>query len=194
MLFNLISKIIHFPHWDSAGVLAIQKWHAPLPDLIMTLISGTWIWVPLYAYLLFNYYKWLNWKVLWFLLFIAALVTLTDQFTSGFMKPYFLRLRPCHEPALMPLLHLPDGCGGSYGFASSHAANTFGLASFSWFLFGKKHKFIGLLWLWAFIVSFSRVYLGKHYPLDVMVGATVGIFLGYFVQVLFVRVIHIKVQ
>jgi undecaprenyl-diphosphatase len=189
-----VGQNISFPAWDTDGVLVFQQLHAPLPDLLMTWVSGTWIWVPFYAFLLFNYYKWLNWKVLWLLVFIAAMVTLTDQFTSGFMKPYFLRLRPCHEPGLMSLLHLPDGCGGTYGFASSHAANTFGLAAFSWFLFGTKHRAIAWLWFWAFVVSLSRVYLGKHYPLDVMAGGVVGVFFGFCLQWAFVKLVKPVIQ
>lgn len=186
-MFTLLSGILAFPAWDTSGVLALQKLHAPLPDLLMTWVSGTWIWVPFYAFLLYHYYKWLDLKVIWLLVFVALMVTVTDQFTSAFMKPYFLRLRPCHEPALAPILHLPDGCGGTYGFASSHAANTFGLASFSWFLFRKAHNSVAWLWLWSAVVSLSRVYLGKHYPLDIAAGAAVGIVTGFALQWLFVK-------
>jgi undecaprenyl-diphosphatase len=189
-MYLLLSGILAFPAWDTAGVLAVQKLHAPLPDLLMTWVSGTWIWVPFYAFLLFYYYKWMDLKVLYLLVFVALMITVTDQFTSAFMKPYFLRLRPCHEPELIPLLHLPDGCGGTYGFASSHASNTFGLASFSWFLFGKLHRNVAWLWLWAAVVSFSRVYLGKHYPLDVIAGAAVGVVTGFGLQWLMVKIVR----
>ena len=97
------------------------------------------------------------------------------------MKPFFERLRPCHNPSIASLVHLVEGCGGKYGFASSHAANAFGLATACWlFLRSWSHYFI---WgfLWAVVVSYSRIYMGVHYPLDILVGAFIGVVLAWLV-------------
>lgn len=106
-------------------------------------------------------------------------ILLADQITSSIMKPYFARLRPSHDPALNGLLHLVNGYkGGLYGFASGHAANTFGIATFFWLLFRSRYNWIGLLFLWAVAVTYTRLYLGVHYPSDILVGGTIGILSG----------------
>jgi undecaprenyl-diphosphatase len=98
------------------------------------------------------------------------------------MKPFFGRLRPSWEPTLEGMVHIVDGYrGGSFGFASSHAANTFATATFLVLLFrGKKP---GMVWLfiWCTLVSYTRIYLGVHYPLDILCGALVGAMLAFVV-------------
>lgn len=106
-------------------------------------------------------------------------ILLADQVSSGLMKPYFERLRPCHNPELEGLLYVYGRCGGLYGFVSSHAANTFGVATFLTLILRKKQKGIKWLFLYAVIVSYSRIYLGVHYPLDVLFGALVGVLSAY---------------
>jgi len=115
------------------------------------------------------------------LLSVAILIFLTDQVSVHLFKNVFLRLRPCHDPLLKGMVHTVRGeCGGTYGFVSSHAANTFGLAVF---LFPFLRSTIpGLSWMligWAAVVSFSRIYLGVHFPLDIIVGAMMGALLGF---------------
>jgi undecaprenyl-diphosphatase len=95
------------------------------------------------------------------------------------MKPFFGRLRPSHEPELEGLLHLVDGYrGGLYGFASSHAANTFGVAIFIWLSLRKHYRWIGVIFIWAILMSYTRIYLGVHYPTDILVGAIIGSLCG----------------
>jgi len=152
--------------------------HSAFADKVMILLSARGAWIPFYAVLLaiiIIKFKWRSWLVL---ITIALLITASDRFTSGFMKPYFARLRPCHEEGLKNLLYLADGCGGSYGFASSHAANSFAAATFLWLLLHKRIRWIGLLFPWAFMICYSRIYLGAHYPGDVLVGMLTGMSLG----------------
>jgi undecaprenyl-diphosphatase len=112
--------------------------------------------------------------------FVALLIFMSDQISVHFFKEVFQRLRPCHEPDFIGMVHLVKGnCGGQFGFVSSHATNTFALAVFLSFVLGKKFKyFIPLILLWAAVISYSRIYLGVHYPGDVIAGAILGASLG----------------
>src|SRR5690606_4235929 len=110
---------------------------------------------------------------------IALTIALADQVTSALMKPYFMRLRPTHEPDLARLVHTVNQYkGGKFGFASSHAANTFGVATFLFLALKDSYRYTGLLFLWAGAVSYTRIYLGVHYPGDILAGALVGAFFG----------------
>ena len=119
------------------------------------------------------------------LLFIILVITLADQTSVHLFKNVFQRLRPCHEPALEGLVHLVNNkCGGQFGFISSHAANTFGLALLT-LLWIKKGWFTALMITWALLVAYSRVYLGVHYPADVLMGGVWGAGCGWMVFLLF---------
>ena len=108
------------------------------------------------------------------------MIAVSDQMSSTVIKNSVMRLRPCHDPAVAPQLHLVNGyCGGQYGFVSSHASNSFALVSFLVFLFRKER--IKLQWVvlsWAILVSLSRIYLGAHYPTDIICGALLGVIIG----------------
>lgn len=145
-------------------------------DPMMMMITQTQFWAPLYLfliYLIFKNYQSEGWFVL-----AGVLVTilLADQITSSLMKPFFARLRPSHEPSLSGLVHLVDGyAGGKYGFASSHAANTFGTAWLVWKVLGHRYRWMWLMFVWCTLMTYTRLYLGVHYPGDLLVGALVGI-------------------
>ena len=170
---------------DEALFLYLNSFYNPHLDNTMLLLSSELIWIPLYFLLLWKSYKIL--KIKDFYYFLGGLllcITLADQVTSRFMKPSFERLRPSHAPHLAGKVHLVKKNtgelykGGKYGFASSHAANTFALALWFFLFFGHKK---GWKWLfaWAGLVSYTRLYLGVHYPLDLLVGAIVGMIISF---------------
>jgi len=149
--------------------------HAPWLDQVMMFLSSTAAWIPLYLILLYviiKNYRQETWMVL---LTIAITILLADQITSTFMKPFFERPRPSHDPELERLVYIVDHYrGGKYGFASSHAANTFGIATLMWFFLKKYRPWVGILFLWAVGVGYTRIYLGVHYPGDILAGELVG--------------------
>ena len=163
---------------DQQLLLFINSLNSPFFDQVMHAISGKLIWVPLYlAILIFLGIKYKR-KFFIILIFIILAVTLADQ-GSVFVKNLFLRLRPCHEPSLKGLVHLVNGeCGGMYGFVSSHATNSFNVALLS-LLFIKKRWYSISIIAWALVVGYSRIYLGVHYPGDVLCGSFLGAFIGW---------------
>lgn len=144
-------------------------------------MSEIGIWIPLYLVLLGLVYYLFHWKTALLITgFIALNVIATDQGSVRLFKNQFERLRPCHVEELQDQIRLVKGsCGGQYGFVSSHASNTFGLAFFLGLLFRKKWPWLYYaLLIWASLVAYSRVYLGVHYPGDILFGAIYGTLCG----------------
>jgi undecaprenyl-diphosphatase len=161
---------------DRELLLFFNSFHTSWLDPAMLWATKTIFWLPLYGFLLFLVIK--NFKKdSWIILIgIALTILLADQITSSFMKPFFARLRPSREPSLQGLVYLVNGyTGGTYGFASSHAANTFATALFFWLLFKEKYRWMWVLFLWATVMTYTRLYLGVHYPGDILVGMLVGL-------------------
>lgn len=185
---------------DKQLFLALNGFHAVGLDSFMLFLTAELTWLPLYALLLWLAYQKLKWRKAGILLVgIALVIALADQTTSSLMKPYFKRLRPSHEPALATLVHTAKDAkgnaykGGKYGFASSHAANTYALALFFFLALGRQGR---LKWLfaWATLVSYTRIYLGVHYPLDVLCGALVGLFWAWVAYRLLKRFLVVSVS
>jgi len=143
---------------------------------------------PLYIFLLLLSYQKLGIKkTLVLLISVALLITVTDQL-SNFFKYGVARLRPCHDPEIVPVMRLVKSyCGGQYGYFSAHAANAFAIAVFFGSILKSTIKYIGVfLVLWAAIVAYSRIYLGVHFPLDIITGAVIGSLFGWLFVKLFI--------
>jgi undecaprenyl-diphosphatase len=170
---------------DQQLLLFLNSLNSPFCDQVMHAISGKLIWVPLYlAILIFLGVKYKR-KFLVILIFIILAATLADQ-ASVLVKNLVHRLRPCQEPGVRELVHLFKGeCGGLYSFVSSHATNSFNVALLS-LLFIKKRWFSISIVIWALVVGYSRIYLGVHYPGDVLCGSLLGAFIGWGMYQLYV--------
>lgn len=163
--------------------------YTPWLDPIMVWITERNSWFPLYAllvgWLIYRYQK----RAFGLLLTIIAAIALADQVASSVIKPLTHRLRPCHELALQKLIHPVLDCGGQFSFVSSHASTTFALATTLWLLLGKSYSWMRLWFLWAAAVSYSRIYVAAHYPLDVLAGTGIGV-LSAVICVLIFRRVH----
>lgn len=172
---------------DSQLFLFLNGFHADWLDPIMIAITQMWAWLPIYLFLIYLVVKQYG-KHCWMIfLAIGFVVLCSDQLSSHVCKPVFQRLRPCYNIDLQDLIYLPKGkAGGHYGFVSSHAANTFAIGTFLTAALRKNTKWIGwLLFVWAFLSSYSRIYIGYHYPGDILCGAVLGILIGLIIWKLY---------
>jgi undecaprenyl-diphosphatase len=177
-----MQALVDFDKWL---FLLLNGMHHPAMDWLMTGISSRWLWIPFYLYLLYELIARFKFKAIYLVLFTVLMVAVCDQLSVHLFKNVFMRLRPCHDPSLADLVHIVnDHCGGQFGFISSHASNAFGLA----FFMGKILKKFSIFWmpsllLWAAVVSYSRIYLGVHFPLDVACGALFGMLIAELIYI-----------
>lgn len=159
-------------------------------DQFWILVSEKWFWIPLYIIFLYFLYKKYNRKSFFYiLLFVTIGITVSDQIANIF-KDGFHRLRPCHDASLEGLIREVK-CGGQFGFYSAHASNAFFTATVLTFLLKKHYKYLPyFLFIWASVVAYSRIYLGMHFPGDIIFGALMGILLGFFFSSLILKVIN----
>ena len=173
---------------DKEAFLFLNNLGTPGWDGFWMFLTNKWSSIPLYLLLLVLSYRHLGPKsTLLLLVSVALMITVSDQLAT-FFKIGVQRLRPCYDPELEGLFRMvKSSCGGRYGYFSAHAANSFATAIFFFSFFRKRLRWLGwLLILWALIVSYSRIYIGVHCPLDVLTGMLVGSFLGWLFHSLFI--------
>lgn len=177
MWFNFFKEfILWLSDIDARLLLIVNGAHSPFFDSVMWCISGRWIWVPFYAVLAYLLFRRMSWKRASICLVTIGLIILAaDQTCATLIRPEIGRLRPANlNNPLSSFVHVVNGYrGGRYGFPSCHAANTFALAVFMSLVIRNKW-FTVMMFSWAFIVSYSRMYLGVHYFGDLFCGATIG--------------------
>ena len=180
----MLEKLIHI---DTQILLAINGWHAPWADRLMWIVSAKETWIPLYLLLIgllvWRYRKPAMTSVKWLqkvpvcvvmIIVIGVAVGAADFIASGILKDLVARPRPTRVPELEGVLHLVNGYkSGQYGFVSSHAANTMACGLLFSLIWRKKIATVGLM-LWVAVNCYSRMYLGVHYPLDILGGLMVG--------------------
>ncbi len=174
---QIVHTIIYYDHicWFYVN----NQWHNRYLDAIIPFFRNQWFWAPLYLFLaLFVPSRFGVRGVAWCLFFVLCF-GLSDQLSASLLKPLFHRIRPCNDPELASLVRTLVPCGGGYSFPSSHASNHFSLGVFSSLTLSRVYPKIWLLPIaWAALVSFSQVYVGVHFPLDVFCGGILGTCVG----------------
>lgn len=173
---------------DQELLLYLNSFTSPLFDNFFWVVTSKSIWFPMYAFFLYVIFRNQGVKGIITVLAMALMVLLCDQISTNIFKEGFERLRPSHDPSIQGLVDLINGKrGGKYGFVSSHATNSFGLAVFSILLFRYRWYTVFILF-WAALNSYSRIYMGVHYPGDILGGMILGSLIGWFVYWLYKKV------
>lgn len=179
--------------WDQDLFLYLNGLGQEFWDPMWLLISGSKTWIPLYLFLLYLVFKKTNLKVFGIVFLCLILnIVLTDTGSVWLFKEQFERLRPCHVPDIIENMRMvKESCGGKFGFISSHASNTFGLAVLMGGILKSYYpKARWMLLFWAACIAYSRIYLGVHYPLDVIFGSLYGAICGSFILIMFRKIIR----
>lgn len=157
-------------------------------DSVMPYLRNPYFWSPLYLFILV--WMWLNKRTVFarWLLYGLSVFASCDYVSASIIKPYFQRLRPCHEYFLFPMRHLMD-CGSGFSFPSAHAANHFGLSTFILITLGREYPKIRIwVMLWACLVCYAQMYVLAHYPSDIFIGALIGILFGMLLAGIYERI------
>lgn len=153
-------------------------------DKFWLIVTNQLNWTPLFLLMFYVIYKKIGGKqTLYVLLFIAILITFTDQ-TTNLFKHTFQRLRPCNNPDINSIIRVVQ-VRNSYSFFSGHAANTMAVATFLFLVLKRYFKYLGFLFLWPLIFAYSRIYLGLHYPGDILTGYFFGALFGFLIYLVY---------
>ena len=186
MMDSVIDELVRIDHklWYWMHGTARAGWL----DSIIPLVRNQYFWAPLYLFLLLLALINRQWRgLLWCLGFLLAFA-LADHISAFILKPLIGRIRPCNDPAMAGALHLLVPCGGGLSFPSSHASNHFAMATFTAWTLGRSRPWVWWpMMAWGFIVAYGQVYVGVHYPGDVLGGAVLGLLLGTVVSIFYRR-------
>ena len=173
--------------FDAGIFSATNGWHAAYFDSFMWLVTKIATWIPMILMLLYLLYFKKGWrKTVAVVLAIALVILIADQVSASIIKPLVERARPSHNESLQSTIHIVNGYrGGPFGFVSSHAANCFGIALLLAMIF-KNRLFTWTMVVWATLMCYSRIYLGVHYPGDIVCGAILGFLAAWLVYRIFV--------
>lgn len=163
---------------DQSFFLFLNELHSVFWDKVMFLFSSREIWIPFYALIIYMIVKTYKKNSIYILILIGLSIAVSDQF-SGLIKNTVERLRPSNDPTISNLVHIVNEYrGGTFGFFSSHASNSFTIAVIASMLF-KRRMFTITMFIWAILISYTRIYLGLHYPGDILTGWIWGALIGY---------------
>ena len=178
---EFIKEIIYY---DKTSFIIINRLlQTPILDFLTILFRNPGFWIPLYGFIITKIFilRGLN-NGFWLIVGLLLTFLITDQISASIIKPFVMRLRPCNDPEIIPYMISRIKCGSGFSFVSSHAANHFGLSLYLGKTIFKEKWQIRLLLFWAFIVSFSQVYVGAHFPLDVIFGGIIGLLIGILIS------------
>jgi len=177
----LLDRIIN---WDQRLLVFLNSMGNEQWDFFWIGVTNKYVWIPLYVIILYSLLKHFGWKkTLFTLFFIALLITFTDQFVN-LIKETFQRIRPFKDESISSLIRVVKKSGG-YSFLSGHATNSFAVSTFVILSLKSYFKPIYFILIWPILFAYSRIYLGVHFPSDVLTGAILGVFLGFVFHVLF---------
>lgn len=155
-------------------------------DDFMPLMRNPFLWAPLYLFLVIFVIRNFNTRGWWWFAFVLATVSCTDIVGARIFKETFERLRPCSDVEMLGNVRLVLGrCSGGFSFVSNHAINHFGIAAFFFITFKPIFKYSWVLFIWAALIGLAQVYVGVHYPFDVVFGTILGIVIGLFTARIF---------
>ncbi len=172
--------------WDKSAFLYLNSYHNDLMDYVMTLFTFTTTWLLFYGTTLYIIIRKYGRKSVPVIISLVLIILLADQL-SGVIKHSVMRLRPSNDPVIAPLAHVFFSKGGLYGFVSSHAANAFSFAAFSSLLF-RNRRYTIFIYPWACVIVYTRIYLGVHYPGDILGGIVLGSLVGWSIYRLLIYV------
>ncbi|MBS1949181.1 MAG: phosphatase PAP2 family protein [Bacteroidetes bacterium] len=181
---GFLQHILHIDYWLFEKING--QWTSPFFDAAFPFLREAEFWLPFYLFLLvfalLNFGK----KAIWWCLGLIMTAIISDLVSSSVIKQSIFRYRPCQDPVIGEKIRvLVKYCPHSSSFTSSHACNHFSAAMFIFMTIGHTSKWWALVYLWAFVISYAQVYVGVHYPLDILGGTTVGCLLGYGMSVFF---------
>jgi undecaprenyl-diphosphatase len=166
-------------HLDQSIFLFLNGLHADFLDPVFFWGTKTIVWTPLYIFLLYLVIRKFGWNTFWILLTVALMIMISDQL-SNFFKEWVSRPRPSHEPSLPGVHHVNGYKGGAFGFYSAHASSNMAIAIFLIILLRSPFSyFAAMMLLYALFMSYTRIYLGVHYPGDILAGWLMGGTLGF---------------